>query len=135
MDGKGQCLVFDGEKKFLYWHKNYLIVVSKDTIAPLRGKDITRPNLTPVREMYSVNVYDVAHKYIAFSVKMAGIKGVICEWGSIFLLGMNNSISQLRELDTQKKLDILFSKNQFDMAIGLAKSQQYDKEGLTDIFR
>ena len=85
--------------------------------------------------MYSVNVYDVAHKYIAFSVTMAGIKGVICEWGSIILLSMNNNISQLRELDTQKKLDIVFSKNQFDRAIGLAKSQQYDKEGLTDIFR
>ena len=85
--------------------------------------------------MYSVNVYDVAQKYIAFSHKVAGIKGIVCEWGSIFLLGMNNNISQLRELDTQKKLDILFEKNQFDMAIGLAKAQQYDKEGLTDIFR
>ena len=41
----------------------------------------------------------------------------------------------LHEKDMQAKLKDLFKKSMFDLAINLAKSQQYDPDGLIDIFR
>ncbi len=42
---------------------------------------------------------------------------------------------QLTEKDIQTKLDILFKKNFYDVAVKVAKMQQYDEDGLVDIFR
>lgn len=39
------------------------------------------------------------------------------------------------EKDLQSKLSLLFKKNLYDIAIRIAKSQQYDSDGLIDIFR
>uniref|UniRef100_A0A2C9MAP2 Vacuolar protein sorting-associated protein 11 homolog n=1 Tax=Biomphalaria glabrata TaxID=6526 RepID=A0A2C9MAP2_BIOGL len=41
---------------------------------------------------------------------------------------------QLQEKDTQSKLEMLFKKNNYALAISLAKSQQLDQDGLIDIF-
>ena len=40
----------------------------------------------------------------------------------------------LDEKDLQSKLSLLFKKNLYDIAIRIAKSQQYDMDGLVDIY-
>ena len=61
---------------------------------------------------------------------------VICEWGSVYVLAKKGEqLWQLSEKDTQSKLDILFKKNSYEIAIDLAQSSQYDKEGVIDIIR
>ena len=47
----------------------------------------------------------------------------------------DNKLFNLAEKDIQTKLDLLFKKNFYDIAIKVAKSHQYDNEGLVDIFR
>ena len=42
---------------------------------------------------------------------------------------------QLIEKDLQSKLQILFKKNFYDVAIKIARNQNLGKEGLVDIFR
>ena len=44
-------------------------------------------------------------------------------------------IHQLSEKETQDKLNLLFKKNFYDVAIKIAKNQHVDSEGLVDIFR
>ena len=39
------------------------------------------------------------------------------------------------EKDKQSKLELLFKKNFYDIAVKIAKSQQYDEDGLVDIFK
>jgi hypothetical protein len=41
----------------------------------------------------------------------------------------------VQEKDTQTKLETLFKKNLYSVAIDLAHSQQYDYNSITDIFR
>ncbi|XP_027041585.1 vacuolar protein sorting-associated protein 11 homolog isoform X2 [Pocillopora damicornis] len=69
----------------------------------------------------------------AFTGTFQGVIDVVCEWGSLFVITMENKIFQLEEKDTQTKLEILFKKNLYAMAISLAKSQHYS-DGLIDIF-
>lgn len=57
------------------------------------------------------------------------------EWGSFFILDHDYKIYHLDEKDLQSKLSLLFKKNLYDVAIRIAKSQQYDLDGLVDIFK
>lgn len=44
-------------------------------------------------------------------------------------------VYHLDEKDLQSKLNLLFKKNLYDIAVRIAKSNQHDPEGLADIFR
>jgi len=60
---------------------------------------------------------------------------VLPEWGSLYILTTKGCLSQLIEKDLQSKLTVLFKKNLYDVAVRMAKSQQYDSQALIDIFR
>lgn len=44
-------------------------------------------------------------------------------------------VYHLDEKDLQSKLNLLFKKNLYDIAVRIAKSSQHDAEGLADIFK
>ena len=68
--------------------------------------------------MTSVSVYDVENRYVGFSGSFPQVVSVVCEWGSIYVLANNGKqLFQLSEKDTQSKLQILFKKNLYQMAI------------------
>lgn len=122
-DGRGPCLAFEGDKTKVLWFRNYLVVASRDTKTLARQGGVA--NLT---------IYDIQNKFTAYSAPFPDIVDIISEWGSLFIVSTDNKIYRLEEKDTQTKLDMLFKKNLYQMAISLAKSQQYDYEGLIDIF-
>ncbi|CAN8016525.1 unnamed protein product [Ixodes persulcatus] len=85
-----------------------------------------------------VTIYDIQNKFVAYSALIPGVVDVFFEWGSLFVLVQDGKASALEiysKKDTQSKLEVLFKKNQYSLAISLAKSQQYDEDGLIDIFR
>jgi len=117
-EGRGQCYAFEGKKRLLNWFRGYLTVVSDEGL-----------------EKATVTVFDVQNKFIGFSAPVKPVLTVLSEWGSIFLITQEGKLHQLVEKDTQAKLALLFKKNFYDVAIKIAKNQQYDAEGLVDIFR
>jgi len=66
---------------------------------------------------------------------MCEILSVLPEWGSLYILTTEGNLSQLIEKDLQSKLTVLFKKNLYDVAVRMAKCQQYDSQALIDIFR
>ncbi|KAK3746923.1 hypothetical protein RRG08_030334 [Elysia crispata] len=129
-DGRGPCLAFEGIKLQLHWFRGYLIVVGKESKAMPRA-----PVLGPHgMEMNTVTVYDIQNKFIAYSAPYPEVIDVMCESGSIFIFTGDRKLYQLQEKDTQSKLEMLFKKNNYSLAISLAKSQQLDQDGLIDIF-
>ncbi|KAJ8020828.1 Vacuolar protein sorting-associated protein 11-like [Holothuria leucospilota] len=129
-DERGSCLIFEGNKSRLQWFRNYLLVVTKDNKAIPRG--LGGDGAGKVMDM--VTVYDITNKFIAYSAPVPEVISVVVEWGSLYILGGDRKLYLLREKDTQTKLETLFKKNLYVMAINLAKSQHYDSDGLTDIF-
>ncbi|XP_033108411.1 vacuolar protein sorting-associated protein 11 homolog isoform X2 [Anneissia japonica] len=128
LDGRGPCLAFEGEKRLLHWYRGYLIIVGKDS------KNIPRVQTSgQTRQMDIVTVYDIQNKFIAYSGPFPEVVDVVCEWGSLYVIA-GDKLFQLPEKDTQTKLEMLFKKNLYVMAINLAKSQHYDEDGLVDIF-
>ena len=71
----------------------------------------------------SLNVYDLRNKFIAFNKILGsgagseGVKAIFSEWGYLFALTTDNRLLLLKEKDTQTKLEDLFKKNLYSIAI------------------
>ncbi|ELT88573.1 hypothetical protein CAPTEDRAFT_218778 [Capitella teleta] len=132
-DGRGPCLAFDGTKLQLHWFRGYLVIVGKDTQSLPRVAAGT--GSSPSLEMNMITVYNIQNKFVAYSAPIPEVINVFCEWGSLYVLSADGKLYHLQEKDTQTKLEILFKKNLYDLAIKLAQSQQYDQDGIIEIFR
>ncbi|CAH0489826.1 unnamed protein product [Peronospora farinosa] len=147
-EDRSVCFGFEGEKKYLCFFKHYLLVAHVDP----RGR-------------HQVNVYDLQNKFIAFNWtltstnpmgskrkpslasnartpgarfgldEMEEVRHVVCEFGAIFVVSSMGHVYRLCEKDTTSKLEILFRKNLYSIAISLAFSSNYDVNSIIDIFR
>lgn len=118
VDGRGPCWAFEGEKKFLGWFRGYLLCVISDR----SGRD-------------SFNVYDLKNRLIAHSLVVKEVSHMLCEWGNIILIMADKSALCIGEKDMESKLDMLFKKNLYTVAINLVQSQQADAAATAEVLR
>ncbi|GAV78365.1 Clathrin domain-containing protein/VPS11_C domain-containing protein [Cephalotus follicularis] len=119
VDGRGPCWAFEGEKKFLGWFRGYLLCV----IADQR------------KGMNTFNVYDLKNRLIAHSLVVKEVSHMLCEWGNIILIMTDKSALYIGEKDMESKLDMLFKKNLYPVAINLVQSQQADAAATAEVLR
>ncbi|KAL8264477.1 hypothetical protein R6Q59_022607 [Mikania micrantha] len=119
VDGRGPCWAFEGEKKFLGWFRGYLLCV----IADQRNGSNT------------FNIYDLKNRLIAHSIVVKEVSHMLCEWGSILLIMNDKSAICIGEKDMESKLDMLFKKNLYTVAINLVQSQQADAAATAEVLR
>lgn len=119
VDGRGPCWAFEGEKKFLGWFRGYLLCVIADQ---RNGNNI-------------FNIYDLKNRLIAHSVVVKEVSHMLCEWGSIILIMHDKSALCIGEKDMESKLDMLFKKNLYTVAINLVQSQQADAAATAEVLR
>ena len=136
-DGRGPCLAFDNEKLILHWFRGYLIVVSKEQLPfPTNLTDsVVQSSVVDSDAKNRLTIYDIRNKYIAFSATFSSINQIFAEWGYLFILLNDGRLVQIREKDMNSKLDLLFKKQQYSLAIELAKNQNFNSDNLTDIFK
>lgn len=119
VDGRGPCWAFEGEKTFLGWFRGYLLCV----IADQRNNKNT------------FNVYDLKNRLIAHSLVVKEVSHMLCEWGNIILIMADKSALCIAEKDMESKLDMLFKKNLYTVAINLVQSQQADAAATAEVLR
>ncbi|CAK9133372.1 unnamed protein product [Ilex paraguariensis] len=119
VDGRGPCWAFEGEKKFIGWFRGYLLCV----IADQRNS------------MNTFNIYDLKNRLIAHSIMVKEVSQMLCEWGNIILIMADNSALCIGEKDMESKLDMLFKKNLYTVAINLVQSQQADGTATAEVLR
>ncbi len=68
--------------------------------------------------MHMVTVYDIPGQYIAYNSPVPEVLDAFFEWNNLFVVCKNGKLFRLREKDIQTKLDVLFRKNLYDVAIG-----------------
>ncbi|CAG8604564.1 4777_t:CDS:10, partial [Ambispora gerdemannii] len=149
-DGRGPCFVYEGTKTSVIWFKFYLIIVSPPASQPTRLTVSTRPALSlgannttspatpksPTYELTKVTIFDTVNKFIAYVGNFSqGVRTITCEWGAVYILGMDGKLYRLEEKDTPTKLELLFKKNLYQLAINLAHSQKYDDASISEIFK
>lgn len=116
-DGRRGCYAFEGERKLLFWFKNYLVEVQH------------------AGEEDQLNIYDVRNKFVAYSGAFTGkVTQIVSEWGEIFVLTADRKMLQLTEKDVQTKLEMLYKKGFYTVALKLAEdSKQFDASHRFDI--
>lgn len=62
-------------------------------------------------------MYDLTNKLVALSTRVRGLAGVVGEWGGLYLVTTEPSLIHMSEKDLHSKFQLLFKKNQFDIAI------------------
>lgn len=130
-DGRGQCYAIEGEKSNMFWFRQYLVIVTKESPGWSRSNSEAAKE-----EKFILTVFDVHNKFIAYSSPIKPVQHLAAEWGLLFGLGFQDQkLFNLVEKDIQSKLELLFKKNFYDIAIKIAKSHHYDSDGLIDIFR
>lgn len=67
--------------------------------------------------VHIITVYDIQNKLIAYSGPLSEVTDVLCDWGALYVLTGDNRLHLLQEKDTQTKLEILFKKNLYHLAI------------------
>jgi vacuolar protein sorting-associated protein 11 len=121
-EGRASCYAFDGRKVLIRWFRTHLLMVT----TALRDNNSHSSTLT---------VIDVTNRFIVFSAQIEAVASVFVENGSCFILTKDKLMYHLDEKDLQSKLNSLYKKNMFDTAVKIAKSSQYDEEGLSNIFK
>uniref|UniRef100_A0A8C9H8B7 Vacuolar protein sorting-associated protein 11 homolog n=1 Tax=Piliocolobus tephrosceles TaxID=591936 RepID=A0A8C9H8B7_9PRIM len=131
-DERGPCFAFEGHKLIAHWFRGYLVIVSRDRKVSPKSEFTSRDSQSSDKQI--LNIYDLCNKFIAYSAVFEDVVDVLAEWGSLYVLTRDGRVHALQEKDTQTKLEMLFKKNLFEMAINLAKSQHLDSDGLAQIF-
>jgi len=119
-EGRRGCYAFEGERKLLFWFHNYLVEVQ------LPGGGAAN----------KLNVYDVRNKFVAYSGSVGNVTQIVSEWSEIFVLTSDRKMLQLSEKDVQTKLEMLYKKGYYTLALNLANndSKQFDANHRFDIF-
>ena len=132
---RSEVFAFEGAKKQLAFHSSFLVVVT----------DGVREAGAAVKEQ--LTLYDLRNKFIAYQVKSDPVVNVLPAFGSLFTLTAPSSASssspapvglQLQhyvEKDLSSKMDILFKKNLYPIAIALAASSASAPSVIVDIYQ
>lgn len=88
-----------------------------------------------------VSIYNLDNRVIEYSLtlfrsgKAEYIAFVVNIWGVILIITRNRSVFSLKEKDLQTKLNSLFEKHKYRIALSIAQNQQLDLNGIMDIHR
>ncbi|TMW62450.1 hypothetical protein Poli38472_005068 [Pythium oligandrum] len=150
-EDRSVCFAFEGEKKYLQFFKHYLLVAHVDprgrhqvNVYDLQNKFIAfnwtltqsaaRNNQLRRPPVPGNNARQAPGARFGLD-DMEEIRHVVCEFGAIFVVSSVGCVYRLTEKDTTSKLEILFRKNLYSIAISLAFSSNYDINSIMDIFR
>eukprot|EP00475_Leptophrys_vorax_P003669 TRINITY_DN12152_c0_g1_i2.p1 TRINITY_DN12152_c0_g1~~TRINITY_DN12152_c0_g1_i2.p1 ORF type:complete len:731 (-),score=192.03 TRINITY_DN12152_c0_g1_i2:68-2260(-) len=117
---RGQGFFFDEPKRTARWFNNYFVLVCDDKNSP--GKN-------------SINIYDLNNQLVVFSGKFDTVQDIIIEWASLFVVSTSGTIQKLSEKDLSKKMELLFKRNMYQVAINMAKSQQVGIREICEIHK
>ncbi|GJE99815.1 hypothetical protein PsYK624_160870 [Phanerochaete sordida] len=138
VDGRGACYAYEGHKSAVYAHRNYLVIVSPPFTPAASAPSATVRNFVKNNDVHTdiskVVVFDLENKFVAYSgTYTAGIRDIFSADGQIYLLSNDGKLLRLEEKPTADKLELLYRKSLYLLALNLAKTQGLDDESVADI--
>jgi hypothetical protein len=133
---------YSGPKTSVHTHLNYLVIVSPPLTANATSASATIRGFAARNvgasgtEVTKVTVFDLENKFVAHTEAFAeGVREVFSQWGSIYVLSNDGKLSCLQEKPTATKLDMLYRRGYYVLALDIAKTQQMNEESVADIHR
>ncbi|KAI0293593.1 hypothetical protein BC826DRAFT_1105023 [Russula brevipes] len=141
-ENRGSSYAYEGPKTSVHTHLNYLVIVSPPLTANATSASATIRNFAARNvgasntEVTKVTVFDLENKFVAHSEAFTeGIREVFSQWGNIYVLSNDGKLSCFQEKPTATKLDMLYGRGYYVLALDIARTQQMSKGSMADIHR
>ncbi|OJD16951.1 hypothetical protein AJ78_02933 [Emergomyces pasteurianus Ep9510] len=138
--GRGPSFAFESPKTSINAFKDYIALVcpprpalpKSDTFRRYGGGSQAEDILTTS----TLTILEPDLKFIAHSESLAArVKYVFMEWGDFFIVTVDGTVHRYREKTLQQKLEILYQRNLYILAINLAQKAGIDTLQQNVIFR
>ncbi|KIY49906.1 hypothetical protein FISHEDRAFT_72138 [Fistulina hepatica ATCC 64428] len=141
-EGRNFSYAYEGPKSSIYRHLNYLVIVSPPffpsaaSASPTVRNFVARTENAGETDVAKINVFDPENKLVGYSGTFPqGAREVFSAWGSLFVLANDGILTRLQEKPTSEKLDMLYRKGFYLVALNLAASQHLEPAAVADIHR
>ncbi|KAF9459910.1 hypothetical protein BDZ94DRAFT_1324440 [Collybia nuda] len=141
-EGRGACYAYEGHKSSIYTHLNYLVIVSPPFIPSASAASamvrnfVARTANSGEMDITKVTILEPENKYVAYSGTFTNdVREIISQWGKIYILTSDGKLLCLQEKSTSAKLDMLYCKSLYTLALSLAKTQNLEESSVADIHR
>ncbi|KAI6244613.1 Vacuolar protein sorting-associated protein 11 [Erysiphe necator] len=142
VDGRGPCYAYDGPKNLVTTFKDYVVLASP----PIASSKLRKSNINYRRfggnetvEILSTSNFtllDTGLKLIAYSESLVSqIKYCFSILGDLYTLTQDGKIFRYHEKPQQQRLENLYQRNLFVLAISLAQKSGMDSANQNIIFR
>jgi len=135
--GKAASYAYEGTKKFVGVSKDYVLVVSPPNTGrsvSLRAFGGTQAN--EILNQTSFTILDTDLKFIAHSESLSNqVSSIFNVWGDIFLLTVDGKLYRYHEKTFQQKLEILYARDLYFLAISMAQKYKTADVQQNVIFR
>lgn len=130
---------YEGTKKLVTVLKDYVLVVSPPNANLARTVPLRAFGGTQADDIFNTSSFSILNtnfKFIAYQDTISSeVKTLFSIWGDIYLLTIDGKLYRYHEKTFQQKLDILYQRNLFGLAIDLARYHKVDAAQQNMIFR
>ncbi|KAJ5313422.1 uncharacterized protein N7443_000306 [Penicillium atrosanguineum] len=137
--GRGQSYAFESPKTSIKSFRDYVALVCPPKAGTGRRESLRKYGVSPGDEIFGTTTFtllDTDLKFIAHSEALvAPMKYIFMEWGDLYLLTTEGKIFRYREKSLQQRLEILYERNLYILAINLAQKIGIDPLQQNAIFR
>ncbi|KAI5787116.1 hypothetical protein EDC01DRAFT_617888, partial [Geopyxis carbonaria] len=151
-NGRGACYSYEGPKQLVKVFKNYISLVAPPSSRPstavpsrsgvgnalkrLVGQGTVDTGPDGLFDTTKFTLLDTESKFIAHSERLiSGVKEMFVSWGDLFVLTLDGKLHRYHEVSLQEKLDILYARNLYILAINLAQKTNVGDSKLRGIYR
>ncbi|KAJ4380743.1 Vacuolar protein sorting-associated protein 11 [Didymella sp. IMI 355093] len=138
--GRGPPYTYEGEKKMVSTYKDYVVIV-----APPKSNAMPRSN--PLRafgvgaadDAFNTSTFTLLNtelRYVAHQEQLTSqVQNIVSEWGDLFVFTIDGKVFRYQEKPFAQKLDILYQRNLYVLAINLAQKAGLDASQQNVILR
>ncbi|KAG9205863.1 hypothetical protein G6514_006137 [Epicoccum nigrum] len=138
--GRGPPYTYEGEKKMISTFKDYVVIV-----APPKSNTMPRSNplrafgVGPADDAFNTSTFTILNtelRYVAHQEQLTSqVQYVVSEWDHLFVFTIDGKIFRYHEKPFAQKLDILYQRNLYVLAINLAQKAGLDASQQNVILR
>ncbi|KAK6955695.1 hypothetical protein Daesc_003338 [Daldinia eschscholtzii] len=140
-EGRGLCFANDGPTSLVSTFQDYVALVSPPPVSGSGGSDsIGRrfggSNAEALFNAARLTMVDPALQIVAHSESLISeVKAIFQIWGDLFILTQDGKVNRYHEKSLQQRLELLYQRNLFPLAINLAQKSHMEPQQQNVIYR
>ncbi|KAL9128088.1 MAG: hypothetical protein Q9217_003170 [Psora testacea] len=130
INGRGPSYAYEGPKQLVKIYGDYVAIVSSPRTASEKRNKLRRFGGNQGDDIFNTSTFallDTDLKYMAHTETLISqVRALFIEWGDLFLLTLDGKLYRYHEKTLQQKLEILYQRDLYVLAINFAQKAGVD---------